>query len=59
MLRLLPALPVLSCAMPGAVPDAAFDDAAAAELARRPDDYVNGEARAFLARRAGAAGGLL
>ena len=59
VLRLLPALPVLSCAMPGAVPDAAFDAAAAAELARRPDDYVNGEARAFLVRRAGAVGGLL
>lgn len=59
VLRLLPALPLLSCALPGAVPDAVFDAAAASELARRPGDYLNGEARAFLARRAGAAGGLL
>lgn len=59
VLRLLPALLLLSCALPGAVPDATFDAAADAELARRPDDYVNGEARAFLVRRAGVAGGLL
>ncbi len=36
-----------------------IDAAAAAELARRPGDYVNGEARAFAVSREGRAAGLL
>lgn len=46
------------CAGAGAV-NAALEQAAAAEMARRPDHYGNGEARAFLVRRGGDDRGLL
>lgn len=46
------------CAAGGATPGE-FDAAACAEMTRRPDQYVNGEARAFLVSRDGRAAGLL
>lgn len=60
---LLPLLLSL-CLLPGcgavsARDEAEFGQAAAAEIARRPQDYQNGEARAFLVGRAGRAPGLL
>jgi uncharacterized protein YbaP (TraB family) len=56
-LALAPALAALSaCALP---PDPAIDAAAAAELARRPDHYTHGEARAVVVSRHGRPCGLL
>lgn len=47
-----------ACAGDG-LADGEIDAAAAAELTRRPDNYVNGEARAFAVSRDGRAAGLL
>ena len=49
---------VAGCA-PGLPSQTEFDQAADAEIARRPQDYVNGEARAFAVRRDGQMKGLL
>ena len=57
-LPLLLALFLLS-ACAGGMDPAAFERAAADEIARRPDHYTNGDARAFLVVRGGQARGLL
>lgn len=57
------ALLAWACALAGCAGDGLapgeIDAAAAAEMARRPEDYVNGEARAFQVSRGGRVAGVL